>query len=67
MWPPQAGLNLFATASGVVVDDFENNGLFDVVTSSYDACARCTISTTMATARFPTSTPGRAERISWAA
>lgn len=35
---PQAGLNLFAMASGVVVDDFENNGLFNVVTSTYDAC-----------------------------
>jgi len=35
---PQAGLNLFAMASGVIVDDFENNGRFDVVTSSYDAC-----------------------------
>src|ERR1700722_15816488 len=35
---PQAGLNLFAMASGVIVDDFENNGLFDVVTSTYDAC-----------------------------
>jgi len=35
---PQAGLNLFAMASGVIVDDFENNGLFDIVTSSYDAC-----------------------------
>ena len=35
---PQAGLNLFAMSSGVMVDDFENNGLFDVVTSTYDAC-----------------------------
>ena len=35
---PQSGLNLFAMASGVVVDDFENNGLFDVVTSTYDTC-----------------------------
>jgi hypothetical protein len=35
---PQAGLNLFAMASGVVVDDFENNGRFDVVTSTYNAC-----------------------------
>jgi tetratricopeptide (TPR) repeat protein len=34
----QAGLNLFAMASGVIVDDFENNGLFDIVTSTYDAC-----------------------------
>ena len=36
---PAAGLNVFAMASGVVVDDFENNGLLDVVTSSYDPCA----------------------------
>ena len=36
---PAAGLNLFATASGIVVDDFSNDGLLDVVTSSYDACA----------------------------
>jgi tetratricopeptide (TPR) repeat protein len=35
---PQAGLNLFAMASGVIVDDFENNGRLDVVTSSYNAC-----------------------------
>jgi tetratricopeptide (TPR) repeat protein len=35
---PQAGLNLFAMASGVIVDDFENNGRFDVVTTSLDSC-----------------------------
>jgi tetratricopeptide (TPR) repeat protein len=35
---PQAGLNLFSMASGVIVDDFENNGRLDVVTSSFDAC-----------------------------
>jgi tetratricopeptide (TPR) repeat protein len=35
---PQAGLNLFAMASGVIVDDFENNGRLDVVTSSFNAC-----------------------------
>jgi hypothetical protein len=35
---PQAGLNVFSTAGGVIVDDFENNGLFDVVTSSFDHC-----------------------------
>jgi ASPIC and UnbV/FG-GAP-like repeat/PPIC-type PPIASE domain len=34
----QAGLNFFAMASGVIVDDFENNGRLDVVTSSYGAC-----------------------------
>ncbi len=35
---PQAGLNLFATASGVVVDDFDNDGLLDIVTSTFDSC-----------------------------
>ena len=33
-----AGLKSFASAGGVVVDDFENNGLLDVVTSSKDMC-----------------------------
>jgi tetratricopeptide (TPR) repeat protein len=36
---PAAGLNLFEMAGGLIVDDFENNGLFDVVTSSFDMCA----------------------------
>ena len=35
---PQAGLESFSTAGGVIVDDFENNGRFDVVTSSFNAC-----------------------------
>jgi tetratricopeptide (TPR) repeat protein len=35
---PAAGLNLFTLASGVIVDDFDNDGLLDVVTSSYDHC-----------------------------
>ncbi len=35
----QAGLNSFSTAGGVIVDDFENNGRFDVVTSNFDSCA----------------------------
>jgi len=36
---PEAGLNLFALSSGVIVDDFDNDGLLDVITSSYDTCA----------------------------
>jgi len=36
---PEAGLNLFALSSGVVVDDFDNDGLLDLITSSYDTCA----------------------------
>jgi len=33
-----AGLKLFSMGRGVIVDDLENNGLLDVVTSSYDVC-----------------------------
>ena len=36
---PQAGLNVFATAAGVIVDDLGGNGRFDVVTSNMDSCA----------------------------
>src|SRR5580704_3390373 len=32
------GLNLVSMADGVIVDDFENDGLLDVVISSYDYC-----------------------------
>ncbi|HEY1263474.1 MAG TPA: FG-GAP-like repeat-containing protein [Terriglobales bacterium] len=35
---PQAGLDNIGMAGGVIVDDFENNGLLDVVISSYDTC-----------------------------
>jgi tetratricopeptide (TPR) repeat protein len=33
-----AGLSFTSMAGGVVVDDFENNGLLDIVVSSYDVC-----------------------------
>ncbi len=35
---PAAGLNVMRGAGGVIVDDFENNGLLDVVISSVDVC-----------------------------
>ena len=35
---PAAGLNSYSMAGGVIVDDFDNDGLLDVVTSSYDQC-----------------------------
>ena len=35
---PAAGLNVFGDAGGVLVEDFENNGLLDVVTSSVALC-----------------------------
>ena len=34
----EAGLKSFSMAGGIIVDDFENNGLLDIVTSSFDAC-----------------------------
>jgi tetratricopeptide (TPR) repeat protein len=35
---PAAGLNVFSGAGGLVVDDFDNDGRLDVVTSSTDMC-----------------------------
>jgi tetratricopeptide (TPR) repeat protein len=34
----EAGLNVFASAGGVVVDDLANTGRFDVVTSNFYSC-----------------------------
>jgi len=36
---PQAGLNLYSMSGGLIVDDFENDGLLDIVTSDYGQCA----------------------------
>ncbi len=36
---PAAGLNVYGTAGGAIVDDFENNGRLDVVTSQMDDCS----------------------------
>ena len=38
MWPRQWGSNVMRAAGGVIVDDFENNGLLDVVVSSQNVC-----------------------------
>ncbi len=35
---PEAGINLVSMAGGIIVDDFDNDGLLDIVTSSYDMC-----------------------------
>ncbi len=35
---PAAGLNSFRGAGGVILDDFDNDGLLDVVVSSVDMC-----------------------------
>jgi hypothetical protein len=35
---PATGLNVFGDAGGVLADDFENNGLLDVITSSEAFC-----------------------------
>ena len=36
---PAAGINLYSMSGGLIVDDFERNGLFDIVTSDYGQCA----------------------------
>ncbi len=36
---PDVGLTSFSDCGGIIVDDFENRGLFDVVVSSFDAQA----------------------------
>lgn len=36
---PQAGLDVFSMAGGIIVDDFQNNGRLDIVKSSFDTCA----------------------------
>ncbi len=35
---PAAGLNVFRGAGGIIVDDFDNDGLLDVMVSSVDVC-----------------------------
>jgi hypothetical protein len=35
---PETGLVSFASAGGVIVDDFDNDGRLDVVTSSFNSC-----------------------------
>lgn len=35
---PEVGINSFGMSGGLIVDDFENNGLYDVVTSAYGQC-----------------------------
>jgi tetratricopeptide (TPR) repeat protein len=34
-----AGINLYSMSGGLIVDDFERDGLFDVVTSDFGQCA----------------------------
>ena len=36
---PAAGINLYSMSGGLIVDDFEGKGLFDVVTSDFGQCA----------------------------
>ncbi len=36
---PAAGINLYSMSGGLIVDDFERKGLFDIVTSDFGQCA----------------------------
>lgn len=39
---PASGARVYAAAGGAIVDDFDNDGRFDLVTSSMDSCAPLT-------------------------
>jgi len=36
---PEVGINISTAAGGIIVDDFDNDGLLDIVTSQIDDCA----------------------------
>lgn len=36
---PEAGLDTFSMAGGIIVEDFQNDGRLDIVKSSFDTCA----------------------------
>jgi tetratricopeptide (TPR) repeat protein len=36
---PAVGINLYSMSGGLIVDDFERDGLFDIVTSDFGQCA----------------------------
>lgn len=36
---PEAGINLYSMSGGLIVDDFENTGQLDIVTSDFGECA----------------------------
>lgn len=36
---PEAGIHLYSMSGGLIVDDFENNGRLDIVTSDFGQCA----------------------------
>ena len=64
---PAAGLNVFGDAGGVLVDDFENNGRLDVITSERGLSAiRFITSTTPGMARLPIGLERLDFRINWA-
>jgi hypothetical protein len=37
---PQAGVESFSSAGGVIVDDFDNDGRLEILTSNFDSCGR---------------------------
>ena len=36
----QAGVNSFSSAGGLVIDDFDNDGRLEILTSNFDSCGR---------------------------
>ena len=59
---------MFSLAGGAIVDDFDNDGLLDVVTSSMDVCEPLHFFHNNGDGTFAERTSaGRACRTSWAA
>ena len=52
MSPPRPDCDSFSLAGGAIVDDFDNDGRLDVVTSSFDSCAPMRFFRRLADGRF---------------
>ncbi len=57
---PRVGLDtIFSEAGGLIVDDFDDDGLFDFVTSDWDFCAPMHFFHNNGLARLPTAARNR--------
>jgi hypothetical protein len=64
---PAAGLNVFGAAGGLIVDDFDNDGLLDVVITSMNVCEPLHFFHNNGDGTFRTGPKKPACKISWAA
>ena len=50
--PPALGVDSFSSAGGVIVDDFDNDGALEILTSNFDSCGRMQLFRRGADGRF---------------